>query len=179
MPHYVALLRAINLGRIRKFPMADLRDCLHRAGFRDVETYIQTGNVRVSTSMRSVDRVAAALEQVFEDDRGFAVPTVVLTPRELAGVHADALALEAPVAGEVRRYVTFVKQPVTPEAAAEIEAIDVEGEAARAVGRAVHVWVRDGYQNARLANALLERRLGVATTRDLKVVSTLARRWGA
>ena len=179
MPSYVAFLRAINLGRNRKFPMADLRGCLERAGFRDVETYIQTGNVRVGTSMRSVDRVTATLEELFEQDRGFAVPTVVLTPSELRQVHADAMSLEPPLAGDVRRYVTFVKQPVTPEAAAEIESTDAEGEAARALGRAVHVWVRDGYQNARLNNALIERRLGTATTRDLKVVSALADRWGA
>ncbi len=179
MPSYVAFLRAINLGRNRKFPMAELRTCLDAAGFRDVETYIQTGNVRVGTSMRSPDRVAGELERVFEADRGFAVPTIVLTPEELRRVHEDALSLDLSVDGDVRRYVTFLKQPADPDAAAEIARMDAEGEAARVIGRAVHLWVRDGYQNARLNNAMLERRLGVATTRDLKVVSTLAERWGA
>lgn len=179
MPSYVALLRAINLGRTRKFPMADLRSCVEAAGFRDVETYIQTGNLRVSTSMRSVDRVAAALEEVFEADRGFAVPTVVLTPGELSQVHEDAHALESLVEGEVRRYVTFLKVPAPADVAAEIAATEAEGEAARAIGRAVHVWVRDGYQSARINNARIERRLGIATTRDLRVVTALAQRWGA
>ena len=64
------------------------------------------------------------------------------------------------------------------EAVEEIHAIDLETEAARVRGRAVHVWVRDGYQNARLNNARIERSLGVATTRDLKVITTLAERWG-
>lgn len=178
MPSYVALLRAINLGRNRKFPMADLRRCLEGAGFRDVETYIQTGNVRLSTSMRSVDRVATTLEEVFEADRGFAVPTVVLAPSELAQVHRDAQALQLPVQGDVRRYVTFLKHPAPADVAEEIAAFEAEGEAARALGRAVHVWVRDGYQNARLGNAAIERRLGPATTRDLKVVTTLTGRWG-
>lgn len=178
MPSYVAFLRAINLGRNRKFPMAELRDCLEAAGFRDVETYIQTGNVRLSTSMRSVDRVATTLEEVFEADRGFAVPTVVLTPSELAQVHRDAHALQLPVQGDVRRYVTFLERPAPADVAEEIAAFEAEGEAARALGRAVHVWVRDGYQNARLGNAAIERRLGPATTRDLKVVTTLAGRWG-
>ena len=38
MPTYVAFLRAINLGKNRKFPMADVRRVLTTAGFTDVET---------------------------------------------------------------------------------------------------------------------------------------------
>lgn len=178
MPGYVAFLRAINLGRTRQLPMAELRACLGKAGFEDVETYIQTGNVRLRSTMRSSDRVAARVEEVLEADRGFAVPTVVLTPAELRQVYDDACSIEPPLTGEVRRYVTFLKQPAPPEVAEELIGLDAEGEAARLVGRAVHVWVRDGYRNARLNNALIERRLGAATTRDLKVVTTLAERWG-
>lgn len=178
MPEYVAFLRAINLGKNRKFPMAELRSALESAGFGDVETYIQTGNVRLRTAMRSGERVAARLEEVFAADRGFDVPTVVLTPAELRQVHADAMAFDPPLAGEVRRYVTFLRTPAAAEVAAAVDAIAVDGEAARAVGRAVHIWVRDGYQNARINNARIERMLGAATTRDLKVVTTLAGRWG-
>jgi endo-1,4-beta-mannosidase len=39
--------------------------------------------------------------------------------------------------------------------------------------------MRQGYQNAKLNNARVEKLLGVATTRDLKVITTLAERWGA
>lgn len=179
MPTYVAFLRAINLGKNRKFPMAELRACLAAAGFADVETWIQTGNVRLRTPLRSAATVTRRLEEAFAADRGFDVPTVVLSPAELRAVHDAALALSSPVEGEVRRYVTFLRDPPDPVAAAAVDALVVPGEAARVVGRAVHVWVRDGYQGARLGNARIERLLGVATTRDLKVVAALADRWGA
>jgi hypothetical protein len=39
--------------------------------------------------------------------------------------------------------------------------------------------MHSGYQSARINNARVEKLLGVATTRDLKVVTTLAERWGA
>lgn len=178
MADYVAFLRAINLGKNRKFPMAEMRACLDVAGFADVETYIQTGNVRLSTSMRSPERVAARLEEIFAADRGFDVPTVVLTPTELRATYDEALTLDVPSDGDVRRYVTLLKEPASREATAQVHALEVEGESAQVRGRAVHVWVRDGYQNARLNNARLERILGVATTRDLKVVAKLAERWG-
>lgn len=179
MATYVAFLRAINLGARRKFPMAGLRACLEAAGLADVETYINTGNVRFGSRMRSTGRVAAFLEETFLADRGFEVPTVVFTPAELRAVYADAMALEQPVAGECRRYVTLLRDDPDATAAAAVDALSFEGEAARVIGRAVHVWLTNGVQGARLDNARLERALGVATTRDLKVIATLAERWGA
>jgi uncharacterized protein (DUF1697 family) len=182
---YVAFLRAINLGKNRKFPMTELRSCLAAAGFDEVETYIQTGNVRLRSTMRSPVRLAERLEELFEADRGFAVPTVVLTAPELRTVYDDACALDAPIDGAgdgadgLRRYVTLLKEPPAPAAVQEIETLDHDGEAARVRGRAVHVWVRDGYQNARINNARIEKLCGAATTRDLKVITTLAQRWGA
>jgi uncharacterized protein (DUF1697 family) len=178
---YVAFLRAINLGANRKFPMAELRRLLEAEGFDEPETYIQTGNVRLRSSMRSSARVADRLEQLFAADRGFAVPTVVLTTKELRQVYEDAAGLAAPieVRDGLRRYVTLLREEPEDTAAAEIERLTYDGEAAVVRGRAVHVWVRDGYQNARINNVRIEKRLGVATTRDLKVITTLAKRWGA
>lgn len=174
----MAFLRAVNLGPNRRFPMAEVRACLEAGGFGDVETYIQSGNVRLSCPMRSTARVADRLEELFEADRGFAVPTVVLTPAELRQVYDDAVGLEPPLPGELRRYVTLLRSPAPTQVVGEIEGLSRDGEAARVRGRAVHVWVRDGYRNARIDNARIERLCGVATTRDLKVVTTLADRWG-
>jgi uncharacterized protein (DUF1697 family) len=179
---YVAFLRAINLGKNRKFPMADLRTCLEGAGFDGVETYIASGNVRLRSTTRSATRVSERLEELFEADRGFAVPTVVLTTRELREVYDEAQRLEPPSAAHadgLRRYVTLLKQEPTSAAAAEVEALSDDDEVAWVRGRAVHLWMRSGYQNARLDNAKVEKLLGVATTRDLKVIATLAERWGA
>jgi uncharacterized protein (DUF1697 family) len=173
--HRIAFLRAINLGRNRRFAMADLKACLAEAGFPDVETYLATGNVRVGTRMRSRARLEVRLEEVFEAFTGFAVPTVVVTPAELREVHDAALALDlvAP-----RRYVTFLKEPLSAEAQAEIDAWDAPGEGARALDRAVVWWLDHPSQGARFALPTAERHV-VATTRDLKVVATLAERWGA
>lgn len=182
MADYVAFLRAINLGKNRKFPMAQVRSCLEAAGFEEPETYIASGNVRVRSTMRSAAKVAERLEELFEADRGFAVPTVVVTPTELRSVYDDALGLEAPLATpseELRRYVTLLKETPAASAVEELEALSTDSEAVRVRGRAAHLWMRAGYQNAKLSNGRVEKLLGVATTRDLNVITTLAQRWGA
>jgi uncharacterized protein (DUF1697 family) len=174
-PRMVAFLRAINLGKNRRFAMADLKKCLAAAGFPDVETYLATGNVRVGTRLRSRARLEARLEEAFQGCTGFAVPTIVVSPAELREVHDAARALEPAAA---RRYVTFLKEPLSAEAKAELDAWDAPGEGAKALDRAVVWWLDHPSQAARFSNAKVERH-AVATTRDLKVVATLAERWGA
>ena len=75
-----------------------------------------------------------------------------------------------------RRYVTFVKEPLSDEAKAEVDAWDAPGEGAKALDRAVVWWLDHPTQTAKFSHAKVERH-AVATTRDLKVVATLARRW--
>jgi uncharacterized protein (DUF1697 family) len=173
--HRIAFLRAINLGKNRRFAMADLKECLTEAGFSAVETYLATGNVRFRTTMRSRARLEARLEEVFEECTGFEVPTIVVNPNELRAVHDAAVSLEL---GAGRRYVTFLKEPLSPGATAEIDAWDAPGEGAKALDRAVVWWVDDSTQAARFALPKAMRH-AVTTTRDLKVVATLAERWGA
>jgi uncharacterized protein (DUF1697 family) len=178
MATFIAFLRAVNLGRTRKVPMAEARGWLGDAGFGDVETYIQTGNVRLTTSLRSRAKVEQLVERVLADACGFDVPTMAFTPQELRGVYDQARGLEAPAHHELRRYVTFLKEEATPAAAAAIDAWEHDGEAARVAGRAVHWWIASTNQAARLSNARIEKALGPGTTRDLKVVTTLVERWG-
>lgn len=173
----MAFLRAINLGATRKFPKDDLRRVTEEAGFDDVATYINTGNVRLTTRMRSTDKVATTLEYAYAADRGFAVPTVVLTLPELAQVAADAEEIGA--GHEGTRYVSLLRTEPTPEAVAALEALSGDGETVAVRGRGAHLLVGDQAHTARLSNATVEKRLGVvATNRNVNVVRTLAQRWG-
>jgi uncharacterized protein (DUF1697 family) len=45
MPRYVALLRGINVGGKNLIPMPALKTAFEEAGFQDVTSYIQSGNV--------------------------------------------------------------------------------------------------------------------------------------
>jgi uncharacterized protein (DUF1697 family) len=179
MPTYAAFLRAINLGATRKFPKAAIVRACESAGFTDVETYINSGNVRVTGPMRSAAKVEDALEKAFAQEAGFEVPTVALTQQELRDIAADAVELAE--GHEGRYYVSLLK--TAPSAAAVrrlAEAAEAAGPGERAVvrGRAAHLLLGSDYHTATLSNALVERHLGVATNRNLNVIRTLAQKWG-
>ena len=176
MPTFIAFLRAVNVGK-RAYPMAELRAALEAAGFTDVETHIQTGNVRFSTAMRSEAKVGAALEKVMLEDRGFEVPVVVMTPPELAEVYAEALAFED---GQDLKghYVALLARPPYAKGIAALEARSSDGEEVRVGVRAVHLMLSTKpFHEATTGNAEVERHLGTATTRSLTVISKLNEKW--
>lgn len=179
MPTYVAFLRAINLGARRKFPKADLQRVVESVG-ASVQVHLNTGNVLLTSRQRSTAAVARTLERAFIDDRGFEVPTIVLTLDELMTVaaEADAVAGEAPFV-VAAQYVSFLREEPSAEAVAAFIARGAKGETAVVRGRTVHVLVdeAENYRGAKLPGAI-ERYLGVATNRNVTVVRELARRWG-
>src|SRR3954469_4362557 len=121
MPTYVGFLRAINLGANRKFPKAAIAAAVEKAGFADVETYINTGNVRFDTTMRSRAKIEDALEEAFRADRGFEVPTIVFSQAELRDIAADAKRFADGHDG--RHYVSLLKKEPTATQVAAIEKV--------------------------------------------------------
>lgn len=69
MPRYVALLRGINVGGKNPVPMRALKACFEDAGFEDVGTYIQSGNVVFtgpsSSQTALTDRVERTIRRAF------------------------------------------------------------------------------------------------------------------
>jgi uncharacterized protein (DUF1697 family) len=177
MATYIAFLRAINLGATRKFPKDAIKASVEAAGGTNVETYINTGNVRFDSTLRSRAKVEEALERAFLEDRGFEVPTIVFTPQELAEIAEDAKRFGDGHAG--RHYVSLLKQAPSAAAVARLDELSTAEEFARVGGRAVHLLLGEQYHTAKLTNAAIEKELGVATNRNLTVIRTLAERWGA
>jgi uncharacterized protein (DUF1697 family) len=177
MPTYVAFLRAINLGATRKLSKAAIVRACEGAGFTDVETYINSGNVRVTTPMRSPAKVEATLEKAFAEEAGFEVPTVALTQKELRDIAADAVELGQ--GHEGRYYVSLLKTAATPAAVKRLDDAGGAGERAVVRGRGAHLLLGPDYHTARLGNAVVEKCLGVATNRNLTVIRTLAEKWGS
>ncbi len=59
---YVVLIRGINVGGKNKVPMKALKDCLEELGYSDIETYIASGNV-VLTSGKGAGAIQTAIEK--------------------------------------------------------------------------------------------------------------------
>ncbi len=174
MARYIGFLRAINLGKTRKFPKDAIIRATEAAGFSEVATHINTGNVRFETSLRSRAKIEAALEAAFGEEAGFEVPTIVFSAAEIREIAEYAETL-----GEAtRHYVSLLKQEPSAASAASMEAASLDDELVRVQGRAVHLLFSGvNYLDAQITNAQVEKQLGVATNRNLTVINALAQKW--
>ena len=177
MATYVGFLRAINLGAKRKFPKDAIVRATEAAGFTDVATYINTGNVRFDTTLRSRARIEAALEEAYLAEAGFEVPTIVFTTKELKEI-ADR---EAASFGDERAALRVAAQGAAERGRRQGDGGGEHRQARSpgwAAGRCTCSTTGSSYgSDARLTNVQVEKLLGVATNRNLTVVSALAEKW--
>ena len=172
MSRQVAFLRGINLGAKRRVPMQGLREALEQAGYEEVRTLLQSGNVVLASSAApaALERdLAMTLGETF----GFEIAVVVRTRDELA----DVIACDpfAGVADDPARYqVTFLSAEPDPARAEELERADVAPERVVVRGREVYAWHPDGLARSELAKLITSRRLGVeVTARNWRTVTKL------
>src|SRR5262245_61494907 len=83
MKRYVALLRGINVGGNRMLPMKELKAVLEKAGCMDVQTYIQSGNVVLSSTVADAARLAKRLATAIGATHGFEPRVLVLSGGDL------------------------------------------------------------------------------------------------
>ena len=172
MGRLVVLLRGVNLAGRNRVSMPALREALEEADFSDVATYVQSGNV-VLTSGKAAKRVGTDVERLLAERFDLDVRTVVRTRAELAAV-VDRNPL-AKIATDPKRYqVTFLESPLDTDVVRKLEAVAADGERVKRVGREVYAWHPDGVGRSKLAVLLAGRGLGVtATARNWRTVTKM------
>jgi uncharacterized protein (DUF1697 family) len=152
--------------------MAALRELLGGHGYGDVQTYVQSGNIVLDSSVRGA-RLERDLERQFADGLGFGVDVFVRTPAQLAAV--IRLNPLADVASNPSRYlVTFLRAKPPSAVAARLTALDLAPEQVVVEGREIYSWHPAGAGRSELAKNLSERSLGMtATARNWNTVEKL------
>jgi uncharacterized protein (DUF1697 family) len=169
---FVVLLRGVNLAGRNRVSMPALREVLEDADFTDVATYVQSGNV-VLTSRKAAKRVGTDVERRLAERFDLDLRVVVRTRAELAAViDRDPF---AKIATDPKRYqVTFLESPLAADVVRKLEAVATDSERVKHAGREVYAWHPDGVGRSKLAVLLAGKGLGaVATARNWKTVTRL------
>jgi uncharacterized protein (DUF1697 family) len=152
--------------------MPALREAFEDAGFEDVKTYLQSGNVVVA-SKAAPKTVAQKAKGLIADRFGLDIDVVVRTRDELAAVvRRNPL---GKVANDPKRYqVSFLDRKPDREVVRKLEALAVGDERLVADGRELYAWHPTGVARSKLWAALAGRGLGVtATARNWTTVTKL------
>lgn len=74
---YTALLRGINVGGNNKVEMAKLRATFEALGFKNVSTYINSGNIFFTTNSSDQSSLVAKIEKAIKKDFGLDIRVVL------------------------------------------------------------------------------------------------------
>ena len=78
---YILFLRGINVGGKNKVSMTDLKALLYNAGFENLASYINSGNLFFS-SAESREACILKIRKVLETNYDFSIPFALLTKEE-------------------------------------------------------------------------------------------------
>lgn len=172
----VVLLRGINLGPNNRIAMPALRTALAAAGLENVRTYVQSGNILVTTDLADSE-LATKVEELLRKEFGLVVPAVARSGEELARVVAENPYREQAEQQPKRFQVSFIEGALRSDLQGVLEELAAPAERVAVTPRHIYAWHPDGVARSKLwaklgAKGGLGRDVTV-TSRNWTTVTTL------
>ena len=167
MTRYVAFLRGVNLGPTNKVAMPRLRAMAEELGYREVRSYINSGNLLFRATGTDLE-LTEALEQAITAEFGLRIDVAVRTEAQLRTLLEQN---PFPDGDPSRVTVAFLTRRPPPEAEQRVAALAGGQEPFVFAGLEVWVNYRQGQGNSKLA-AQFAKAVGVSSTvRNLRTVT--------
>lgn len=168
---HIVLLRGVMPSGKNKVPMARLREVLSEAGFGAVRTYIQSGNVLLTSELPG-ERVGHEVNRLIKENIGAELSVLVRTRDDLRRILAGNPYLEDHDVSRVF-FSLFAQTPPAQKVKALLGR-DFADEQLSITEEAAYMFIPGTYGRGRLSNNFLEKQLGVtATTRNFNTLRNL------
>jgi len=147
----ILLLRAINLGKVNKVPMLDLKQYLTELGFINVKTLLQSGNVFVESAKLDI----SDLENKLSERYGFKIPVILTDFNKIKKIVENCNFKE-------NSMVVFTNQIITDD---QINQLRLEiTEEFEVIEQCIIMNYSTPYHLTKFNNNWIERRLKTSTT---------------
>jgi uncharacterized protein (DUF1697 family) len=171
MNTYVVLLRGINVGGHRKVAMAQLRDVLGNAGFDNVKTYVQSGNI-VLKSADDAGTLEAIISQAIRAGFGFDVDVLVYRLDTWRAI-VDANPFPHAASDPTKLVVMLMRQSPDPAQMGLLHSEAADGENALWRGGALYLDLPFGQARSKMAELAYRLFRTGATARNWRTMTTL------
>jgi uncharacterized protein (DUF1697 family) len=160
----ISMLRGVNVGGHNKIKMDQLRAVYQSLGFRDAQTYIQSGNVVCRADNRELATAGARIEKGIERNFGFRPSVIVRTAPELREVIVRNPFAKRSGIDASRLLVAFLASSPAADALDKVLKIKCEPEELRVSGRELFIYFPNGMARPKLSLATVERALKISST---------------
>lgn len=171
---HLALLRGINVSGHNMIKMEALKTVLEAAGFQNVQTYIQSGNVFVDTDETNAAAVGFKIKQELFKNFGHEVPVVVITKSDLDSCIDNNPFLKEKEVDTKKLYVAFVSTTLKDTSINDLKISQFKPDEARIDGNKIFIKYAVGAGKTRFDQKYIEKKLNVvATIRNWNTVTQL------
>jgi uncharacterized protein (DUF1697 family) len=160
----ISMLRGVNVGGHNQIKMDALRALYEKLGLRDVQTYVQSGNVVFRSKERSLSALGKRIEDAIEKSSGFRPLVVLRTPAELRDVIARNPFAKRSGIEPGKLLVTFLASAPGLEALEQALKIETEPEELRIDGREAYIYFPNGMGRPKMSWPKIERALKTSGT---------------
>ncbi len=169
----ISLLRGVNLGGNKLVRMEVLRGMYESLGFRDVRTYLQSGNVVFRTASRNLARLAPQIENEIERKCGFHSDVILRSASDLAETIARNPLAHRHGINPSRLVVTFLRDCPSTEIRAALAGISCHPEELYVETRELYTYFPNGFAQSKL-RVMMEKALKkTGTARNWNTVTNL------
>jgi uncharacterized protein (DUF1697 family) len=159
MTGFVSLFRGINVGGHKGVGMAELKDVYESLGFKDVATYIQSGNVVFSSDDADAALLRRQIEDSFEKKFGFHAEVFVRTSAQLRDIIENN-----PFQGQQgkeSKWVVVMFLAAHPDDTAQKDLLNTYAgpEEIFITGKEMYIYYPEGIGRSKLSHGLIEKKL--------------------
>lgn len=166
----MALLRAVNVGGNNKIAMKSLAEIFSGASCRNVETYIQSGNVLFSADAKTAAKAAGEICGQIEKQFGFKTHILLRSLEEIKRIEAGN-----PYADVEKLHVVFLAQKPSLESVASLDPKRSPPDTFTVSGSEIYVRFANGAGTTKLTNAYFDSKLKtISTMRNWRTVQKLS-----
>jgi uncharacterized protein (DUF1697 family) len=163
---YVAFLRGVNLGPTNKISMPQLRAMAEDLGYTDVATYINSGNLIISSPKKTA-AVEREIAKAIKDTFGRPIDVTVRTQEQLKKILAENPYVDG---NPSQVTVAFLAKPPDKDAVDKVAAVAKDYEPFTFAGQEVYVNYSQGIGRSKLAEKFSDI-IGVSSTvRNIRTV---------
>jgi uncharacterized protein (DUF1697 family) len=160
----VAMLRSVNLPNHQKVNMQALKTLCTSLGLRDVQTYIQSGNLIFRDAEEDPEALAHRIEKAMEASFGFRPVVIVRTASELRKVIANNPFGGRKEVEPSKLLVVFMDRAPAKQAREKLLAIPCEPEELHIHGRELYIYYPDGMARPKIPLIRMEKALQCSST---------------
>jgi uncharacterized protein (DUF1697 family) len=175
METFISILRGINVSGHRKIPMADLKSLYEKSGFKNVITYIQSGNIIFKADSKFTgESLEHIIEKKIDEKFNLDVPVIIRPAGEMKSLLSSNPFLKMRNVDIEKLHVTFLGKVPGQNELIKIDEFDYSPDKFIVKNKEVFLYCPGGYGKTRLSNNFFENKLKVrATTRNWKTVNKL------